>query len=162
MPATPDDLFARLAALGIETTTHRHAPVFTVEDSKARRGDLPGGHCKTLFLKDKKGVLWLVVMGEDRHIPMKDLRRRIGAATLSFAKPDLLIGVLGVEPGSVTPFALVNDPGQRVNVVLDRAMMERDLLNYHPLTNRATTAITPADLLTFIRAAGHEPAVVAL
>ena len=159
---TPDDLFARLAALGIETTTHRHAPVFTVDDSKARRGDLPGGHCKTLFLKDKKGVLWLVVMGEDRHIPMKDLRRRIGAATLSFARPDLLMEVLGVEPGAVTPFALANDTAQRVTVVLDRAMMERDLLNYHPLTNRATTAIAPADLLTFIRWAGHEPAVVAL
>ncbi len=159
---TPDDLFARLAALGVKTTTHRHAPVFTVEDSKALRGDLPGAHCKTLFLKDKKRVLWLVVMLEDRHIPMKDLRRRIGSATLSFGKPDLLMEVLGVEPGSVTPFALVNDTGQRVNVVLDGAMMERDLLNYHPLTNRATTAITPGDLLTFIRAAGHEPAVVAL
>ncbi len=159
---TPDDLFACLAALGVKTTTHRHAPVFTVEDSKALRGDLPGGHCKTLFLKDKKGVLWLVVMVEDRHIPMKDLRRRIGSATLSFGKPDLLTEVLGVEPGSVTPIALVNDTDRRVNVVLDRAMMDLDLLNYHPLTNAATTAITPADLLTFIRAAGHEPELVEL
>ncbi len=162
MPMTPDDLFARLAALGVKTTTHRHAPVFTVEDSKALRGDLPGGHCKTLFLKDKKGVLWLVVMLEDRHIHMKDLRRRIGSATLSFGKPDLLTEVLGVEPGSVTPFALFNDTDRRVNVVLDRAMMDLDLLNYHPLTNAATTAITPADLLTFIRAAGHEPELVEL
>ena len=162
MPATPDDLFATLARLGIETTTHRHAPVFTVQEAKARRGELPGGHTKNLFLKDKKGVLWLVVALEDRSIHMKELRKRIGAASLSFGRPELLDAVLGVSPGSVTPFALINDPEGRVRVVLDAAMMERDPLNFHPLSNDATTAIGADDLLAFVRATGHEPAIVDL
>jgi len=151
-----------LGGLGIATRTHRHAPVFTVDESKALRGELPGGHCKNLFLKDKKGALWLLVCLEDRDIDMKTLRHRIGASHLSFGKPDLLMAVLGVSPGSVTPFALINDREARVNVVLDAAMMEADLLNYHPLTNGMTTAISPPDLLTFIRACGHQPALVGL
>jgi Ala-tRNA(Pro) deacylase len=162
MPATPDDLFARLDDLGIETATRHHPPVFTVEESKRLRGDLVGSHCKNLLLKDKKGVVWLVVTLEDRDIDMKDLRRRIGSSHLSFGKADLLLDVLGVEPGSVTPFALINDTAQRVRVVLDRAMMAGEYLNYHPLTNTATTRITPADLLTFVRACGHEPQIADL
>jgi Ala-tRNA(Pro) deacylase len=123
---------------------------------------MPGGHCKSLFLKDKMGQLWLVVALEDRAIDMKDLRRRIGAAPLSFGKPELLADALGVEPGAVTPFALVNDPEHRVNVVLDAEMMTHDPLNYHPLTNTATTAIAAADLLAFIADCGHEARVVDL
>lgn len=151
-----------LSGLGIATRTHEHAPVFTVEESKALRGELPGGHCKNLFLKDKKGALWLLVCLEDRDIDMKDLRHRIGSSHLSFGKPDLLMDVLGVSPGSVTPFALINDRQAQVNVVLDEAMMEAEVLNYHPLTNGMTTAISPSDLLIFIRACGHEPALVGL
>ncbi len=161
-PATTDDLLAMLDGLGIETRTHTHAPVFTVEESKALRGELPGGHCKNLFLKDKKSALWLVVCSEDRDIDMKDLRHRIGSSHLSFGKPDLLMEVLGVTPGSVTPFALINDPETRVNVVLDQEMMTADILNYHPLTNGMTTAIAPDDLTAFIRACGHQPALVKL
>ena len=162
MPATPEALHRRLNDLGIRSTTVEHPPVFTVEDSKRLRGELPGGHCKSLFLKDKKGTLWLVVALEDRPIDLKDLRRRIGAQNLSFGKPELLMDVLGVEPGSVTPFALINDRKRRVNVVLDRAMMAMDLLNYHPLTNRATTTIAATDLLLFVRACGHEPRMIEL
>ncbi len=161
-PATTDDLLAMLDGLGIATQTHSHAPVFTVEESKALRGELPGGHCKNLFLKDKKGALWLVVCSEDRRIDMKNLRHLIGAGHLSFGKPDLLMRVLGVTPGSVTPFALINDGQVRVNVVLDEEMMTADLLNYHPLTNGMTTAIRPADLLAFIGACGHAPELVRL
>lgn len=131
--------------------------MFTVAESKRLRGELPGGHCKSLFLKDKKDRLWLVVALEDREIDLKDLRKRIGAANLSFGKPEQLGQVLGIEPGAVTPFAVINDTKGAVTVVLDRAMMGRDLLNYHPLVNTATTAIAPSDLLAFLSATGHEP-----
>jgi len=160
MAKTRDDLFARFTELGIETTTHRHPPLFTVEDSKRLRGDLPGGHCKSLFLKDKKGQLFLVVALEDRSVDLKRLRKAIGAATLSFGKPELMMEVLGIAPGSVTPFALINDGEARVRVVLDQAMLDHDPLNYHPLTNGMTTAISPADLLAFIAATGRRAQVV--
>jgi len=157
MPATEDDLFQRFADLGIETTTVRHPPVYTVEEAKALRGDLAGGHIKNLFLKDKKGALWLVVVLEDRAIDLKALRHAIGAAQLSFGKPDLLMDVLGIEPGAVTPLSLINDTDGRVIPILDAALMDYDVVNCHPLTNAATTAIAPQDLLRFIRACGHEP-----
>ncbi len=161
MAATPEDLFARLDALGIRVTTHRHPPLFTVDEAKALRGDLPGGHCKCLFLKDKKGALWLVVTLEDRRVDLKTLECRVGAGgRFSFGRPDLLREALGVEPGAVTPFALMNDAAGRVGVVLDREMLEFELLNYHPLVNDATTAIAPRDLLAFIAACGHQPVVV--
>lgn len=162
MTASRDDLFRRLADLGIETRTIEHPPVYTVEEAKVHRGELTGGHCKNLFLKDKKGQLWLVVTLEDRAIDMKALRHRIGASHLSFGKPELLREVLGIEPGSVTPFAVINDEESRVNVVLDAEMMEMRPLNYHPLENTATTSIAPEDLKRFLEASGHPPAVVAL
>jgi len=162
MPATPENLFARLDELGIETATHHHAAVFTVEDARARRGALPGGHCKSLFLKDKKAALWLVVALEDTAIDLKVLSKTIGSARLSFARPELLAAVLGVEPGSVTPFALINETASGVNVVLEKAMLARAELNYHPLTNTATTRIRAADLPRFVRACGFEPLILAL
>ena len=160
MPATEQDLLDRLAALGIECTTHHHPPLWTVEESKRLRGNLPGGHCKSLFLKDKKGALFLVVTLEDRDVDLKRLRRHIGAAQLSFGRPDLLMDVLGVIPGAVTPFGLINDRETQVCAVLDGAMLAQEPLNYHPLTNEATTAIAPDSLLTFIRACGHEPRIL--
>jgi Ala-tRNA(Pro) deacylase len=162
MPATEADLMARLDALGIRTETVRHPPVFTVAEAKALRGALPGGHCKSLFLKDKRGQLVLLVCLEDRALDLKRLDRRLGTARFSFGSPELLREVLGVEPGSVTPFGLINDLGRRVRVVLDRRMLEQDPLNYHPLRNDATTRIRPADLICFIEACGHAPEVVDL
>lgn len=162
MPKTRDQLFEHLDNLGIETATIEHAAVYTVDESKAERGELEGGHCKNLFLKDKKGDIWLVVCLEDRAIDMKALRHKIGSNHLSFGKPDLLMEILGIEPGSVTPFALINDADCRVNVVLDAEMMAHSALHYHPLVNNATTSIGPEDLLAFIRSCGHEPAVVTL
>ena len=158
--ASEQDLFDRLAALSIETTTHRHPAVFTVEESRLLRGRLPGAHCKSLFLKDKKDQLWLLVALEDREVDLKVVQKNIGAARLSFGKPELLAEVLGVVPGSVTPFALINDTGQRVRVVLDKEMLDQELLNYHPLTNEATTAITAQDLVRFIRSCGHDPLIL--
>ena len=161
MPATPEDLFRRLDDLGIPYTNHTHPPVFTVEESRALRGDLPGGHCKNLFLRDKKRNLWLVVADEALKVDLKALRGPLGSSgTLSFGQPDLLMEVLGVIPGAVTPFALINDTGHRVSVILDAAMLKDDVLNYHPLDNAQTTAIRPADLVAFIRAGGHEPRIL--
>ncbi len=162
MPASEADLFDRLAELGVAVETVRHPPLFTVAESKALRGELAGAHSKNLFLKDKKGAYWLVVALEDRPIDLKVLRGRIGAAHLSFASAERLRDVLGVEPGSVTPFALINDTERQVTVVLDAEMMQAGVLNFHPLANTATTAISPDGLLTFIRSCGHEPRVVAL
>lgn len=162
MPATPDELAARLRSLGIATTTIEHPPLFTVEESRALRGEIPGAHCKSLFLKDHKGALWLVVALEDGAIDLKALPRMIGSGRLSFGNADLMMEVLGVTPGSVTPFAVINDHARRVTVVLDAGMMARDRLNYHPLVNTATTTIASADLAAFIRDCGHEPRIVGL
>jgi Ala-tRNA(Pro) deacylase len=160
--ASRDDLERRLAELGIATSSVEHPPVFTVEDARALRGEIAGGHCKNLFLKDKKGQVWLVVCLEETDVDLKLLPAKIGSARLSFGRPELLRQLLGVEPGSVTPFALINDTGQRVNVVLEAAMMRHATLNYHPLVNSATMSIAASDLTTFIRACGHEPRVVEL
>ena len=162
MPASRDDLMARLAELGIATETRDHAPVYTVEEARALRGQISGGHCKNLFLKDEKGSVWLIVCLEDARIDLKQAPSRIGSRRLSFGKPDLLMELLGVEPGSVTPFGLINDKATRVNVILDEPMMRNDRLNYHPLQNNATTTIAARDLLTFIRSCGHEPRVVSV
>jgi Ala-tRNA(Pro) deacylase len=150
------ELFEFFQELGIDTTTHRHEALHTVEQSQELRGDLPGGHCKSLFLKDKKAQLWLVVALEDSEVNLKKLHKQIGAARLSFGNSDLMWQVLGVRPGSVTPFALINDQQKQVNIVLDQAMLAHDLLNYHPLHNEATTAIATTDLRRFIKATGHQ------
>src|SRR5215469_6922966 len=162
MPLTPDELLARFAALGIAQRTYEHPAVFTVEEAKALRGKLPGGHCKSLFLKDKKGGLWLAVMLEERRVDMKALADRLGAPRFSFGSAELLQEVLGVTPGSVTPFALINDRAQRVEIVLDAEMLRHDPLNYHPLVNTRTTAVSPSNLLKFIRDCGHRPHVLSL
>ena len=161
-PLTPDQLFARLDALGIAHKTYTHPPVFTVAEAVALRGQLPGGHCKSLFLKDKKGGLWLVVALEERRVDLKRVADALGAPRFSFGNADLLYDVLGIRPGSVTPFALVNDCDHRVTVVLDKEMLAHGPLNYHPLENDRTTAIFAADLLRFIAACGHNPRILDL
>jgi Ala-tRNA(Pro) deacylase len=162
MPATRDDLFARFDSLAIKVRTKEHPPVFTVEDARALRGEIPGGHCKNLFLKDEKGAIYLIVCLEDARIDLKAAPARIGSRRLTFGKPDLLLEVLGVEPGSVTPFGLINDTSQRTNVILEQKMMDEQFVSYHPLRNDATTTLTPADLLSFICSCGHAPRIMAL
>ena len=161
-PTTPEQLLARLAELGIACRTVSHPPVFTVEEAKALRGELPGGHVKNLFLRDKKGAMWLVVAEEDRRIDLKALAARIGAGKVSFASADRLMAHLGVVPGAVTPFGLINDRGLEVRVVIDAGLLAHDPVNVHPLTNDRTTAIAPRDLLRFIEACGHEAQVMDL
>ena len=163
MPMTSGELFERLAALGIETKTYRHPPLNTVAESQTLRGDLPGGHVKNLFLRDKKRRIWLVTVLEDREVDLKALRRRLGAqGTLSFGRAELLAEVLGVAPGAVTPFGVVNDTEARASVVIDRAVLARDPVNCHPLVNYMTTAIAPDDLLRFLEACGHPPQIIDL
>ncbi len=160
MQTSPELLFKRLHELGIDFKIHKHPPAFTVEQAKTHCSHLPGGHCKNLFLKDKKGDLWLVVTLDEQNVDMKSLRKLIGSSHLSFGKHELLNEVLGVEPGSVTPFALINDQYKQVKVILDKNMMEKNLLNYHPLTNNMTVTITPTDLITFIHNTGHNPSLI--
>ncbi|MGA7864267.1 MAG: prolyl-tRNA synthetase associated domain-containing protein [Stellaceae bacterium] len=159
---TPEELFARFDELGIAHRTFSHPPVSTVAEASALRGTLPGAHCKSLFLKDKEGGFWLAVMLEERRIHLKKLAARLLAPRFSFGGAADLHRLLGVRPGSVTPFALLNDVRHLVTPVLDAAMLEYDPLNYHPLENDRTTAISAADLLRLIAASGHVPRIVDL
>ena len=162
VPATRVDLMQRLIDLGIHTTTVEHAAVFTVAESTELERDLPGGHTKNLFLKDAKGRLFLVVAEAVTPVDLKNLHKLLGCQRFSFGKPELLMEVLGVTPGSVTAFAVMNDLDARVTVVVDAALMRYDVVNCHPLINSATTAIPMLDLMRFFRATGHEPLVLQL
>jgi len=163
MPASPDELFTYLDSLGIAHKTISHRPVFTVEESRALRGKIPGAHTKNLFLRDKKGTPFLVVALEDAAIELRSLHRLLGASgRFSFGSADLMRELIGVEPGSVTPFAAINDKGLRVTVVLDAAMMAHPVLNFHPLMNTGTTTISREGLIKFLEATGHRPRIEAL
>src|SRR4029077_4152940 len=135
MPATPDDLFAFLDRLGITHATVTHPPLFTVEQSQALRGTIPGGHTKNLFLKDKKDAVFLVVAPEEGHVDLKTLHHKLGAGRFSFGSADLMLELLGVSPGAVTAFGVINDTKCRVNVVLHAGLMENAIINCPPLVN---------------------------
>ena len=159
-PATQQELFARLDSLGLAHKTQSHVPVFTVEEARKLRPSQLGGHCKNLFLKDRKDRLYLVVAEAERSLDLDALARALGAARLSFGKPELLMSALGVTPGAVTPLALINDRGRKIRVIIDRDFLAHDIVNAHPLNNAQTTAMRPQDLLAFIRACGHEPEIL--
>ena len=156
---TPDDLFRYLDSLGIEHSTIEHPPIFTVEDGRAWHDRIPGLHCKNLFLKDRDGRFWLVIMPGDKRAMLGLLEKRLGSARLSFGKPDRLMDLLGVTPGSVTPFALMNDTAKAITVVVDEDLLASEWVNFHPLHNAASTTLRARDLMTFIRSLGHEPIV---
>jgi Ala-tRNA(Pro) deacylase len=162
MAATPADLFALFDRLAIEHSTVEHPPFFTVEEGRAWHDKIPGLHCKNLFIKDRKGGIWLVVMPADKRADLAWLEKALGAPRFSFGRPDLLQEVLALTPGSVTPFGLINDTQRRVSVVLDQEMLDSEWLNFHPLHNAASTTLRSADLLRFIRALGCEPTIVRL
>jgi Ala-tRNA(Pro) deacylase len=162
-PATPEQLLARLEALGVQATTHRHPPVFTVEEAQALKGDLPGAHTKNLFLRDKKGVMWLLVALFDRKIDLLSLSKVLGVSgRLSFGSADRMIRFLGVTPGAVTPFAIVNDHGGAVSVAVDEGLRDQEIWNAHPLDNAMTTAVRGEDMVRFLEAEGHPPVWVGL
>ena len=158
--ATPNQLFAELDRIAIAHATITHPPVFTVDEAKVLRGTIEGSHTKNLFLTNKQGRLFLAVTLEDVSVDLKALGPLIGAGRLSFGAPELLRRHLGVEPGSVTPFALINDPTHHVTPVFDQAMLDRERLNFHPLVNTATTGIATRDLLKFAAAQGHSPLIL--
>jgi Ala-tRNA(Pro) deacylase len=159
MSATPEQLFAFLEDLGIAYETVSHPPLFTVEEGREYWHKIPGLHCKNLFLKDKKDRIWLVVMPGDKRADLNRLEKRIGAARVSFGKPELLQEVLGLTPGSVTPFALMNDAQKRVTLILDGDLLKSERVNFHPLHNAASTTLRSLDLLKFVRALGYEPLI---
>lgn len=156
-PLSPAEFLARLESLDIVHTTVEHEPVFTVEESRRMRGNLEGAHVKNLFLRNKKGVMWLVTCLEDRPVDLKWLAETLGAGRFSFASPQRLMTYLGVVPGAVTTFAAINDTTGAVRVALDRALVDAERINLHPLTNAMTTTIASADLLRFLEAIGHPP-----
>src|SRR5215472_1733277 len=157
---TQEDLFALLAELGIAHRTVEHPAVFRVGEGEAVKSALPGGHTKNLFLQDSKGQLWLISALQDTRIDLKALPKAIGAARLSFGSPGAMATALGVTPGSVTAFALINDADHAVRFVLDQALADADPVNFHPLVNTATTAVSQADFRRFLSALGVEPLIV--
>ncbi len=161
MPASRAELFAFLDAHGVDHRTLEHPPVFRVGEGREIKARLPGGHTKNLFLKDAKGRLWLVSALQDAAIDLMALPAAIGSARLSFGSPERLEAALGVTPGSVTAFALLNDPERRVTFVADAALLEADPVNFHPLANDATTAVSREGFRRFLRALGREPISVA-
>lgn len=161
-PHGKDSILDYLKNLGVETKTYEHPPIFTVADGEEHWRGIPGTHCKNLFLKDAKGQMWLVSCPINRKVDLKALPDKIGSARISFGSSDRLRATLFIEPGSVTPFALANDRERKVVCVLDKAMMQDELLAFHPLINTATTTIAPDGLLAFLKATGHAPKLVTL
>ena len=163
MPASPEDLIAYLTSLGVASETVEHPPLHTVEESQTLRGQIPGGHSKNLFVKDKKSRLFLLTLGEETQIDLKRVHEKVGASgRVSFGSGELLEEVWGVKPGAVTPFGAINDKAGRVTVVLDADLMAHARVNFHPLVNTRTTGLAPEGLLAFLRATGHAPLIVRL
>jgi Ala-tRNA(Pro) deacylase len=160
MPATRTELFERLDRLGIHHSTTHHKRIFTVEEGQAVKAEMPGGHTKNLFLKDKRGQLILVSALSESVIPVNRLHKHLDCGRLSFGREALLFDALGVKGGSVTAFALINDPDAKVRFVLDAALLKHDSVNFHPLSNDATTNISAVDLLRFARNTRHEPIIL--
>ncbi len=160
-PATRTDLLARLESLGVGQETVDHPAFFTVEDGRAYKASMPGGHSKNLFLKDKKGELTLAVAHADTRVDLVGLGKAIGAkGRLSFGKPELMTQTLGVIPGAVTPFALINPTAKSLaRVVLDEALMAATPVWFHPLENTASTAVSPDGLVKFLQSCGFEPEI---
>ena len=163
MPATPDELFALLERLSIATTTAEHEAVFTVEESEEVTRSIPGGHTKNLFVKDRKNNYYLIIAEQIARLDMNRLHPVIGArGRLSFGKPEPMMEMLGVEPGSVTAFSVMNDEDKQVRVVIDEPLLAHELINCHPLTNTMTTTISKDDLLRFLEETGHPPSILKL
>ena len=162
LPTSQEDLMAGFTALDIAYELHHHEAVFTVAESEKLDSEIPGTHCRNLFLRDKKKKNYLLVLQNSTDVDMKKLPSVSGANRVSFGSADRLWQYLGVRPGSVCPFSIVNDTDHQVKILLDKSMMETDIVNYHPLINTMTVSVTPADLLKFIESTGHEAHIVDL
>jgi Ala-tRNA(Pro) deacylase len=162
LPTTPAALFARLDSLGISYKVYEHAPVFTVAESEDVTAHIPGLHCRNLFVRDKAEKMFLITVGNDTRIDLKKLQVLLGCGRLSFGSPERLWRHLGVRPGSVCPFAIINDRDMSVTAILDKAMMDAEIVNYHPMENHMTIGLTPAGLIKFIESCGHKPHIIDL
>lgn len=162
LPTAPETLMERLTAAAISFSRHEHPPLRTVEDSKAFRGEMEGTHVKNLYLRDRKKRNFLVVAQEDRDIDLKTLPDKIGSDRLSFGSADRLFEFLGVRPGAVSPFTLINDPEHHVTVALDASLLEAETLFFHPLVNDLTLGVTAEGLRSFLAMSGHDPLVISL
>jgi Ala-tRNA(Pro) deacylase len=157
---TPEKLLEALNDLGLKTSTLSHEAVFRVGEGDDIKSQLPGAHTKNLFLKDDKGQLWLISAEQTTQINLKALPKIIGSGRLSFGSEERLHAALGVRPGSVTALGLINDPHHRVKFILDKALADADIVNFHPLTNTATTSLRQADFRTFIASLGRDLVVI--
>ncbi len=157
---TPEKLLLALADLGLKTSTLYHEAVFRVGEGDDIKSQLPGAHTKNLFLKDDKGQLWLISAEQSTTINLKTLPKTIGSGRLSFGSEERLYNALGVRPGSVTALGLINDPERKVRFLLDKALADADIVNFHPLTNTATTALPQADFRAFIASLGRELKII--
>lgn len=155
-----DTLLAWMVERGIDQTTHDHPAVFTVDEGHEIKAAMPGAHTKNLFLKDKKGRLWLISARQDTVIDLKAAPRTIGSDRVSFGNETLMVETLGVRPGSVTALGLINDVDRRVTFIIDKRLWDADIVNFHPLTNTATTALTQAAFRRFLSEIGREPLVI--
>lgn len=162
LPTTPEQLFEVLKTLNIAYKLHNHAPVFTVEESSEINADIPGTHCRNLYVRDKKKRNFLIVAANETEVDLKAVSARAGAGRFSFGSADRLWQFLGIRPGSVCPFTVINDVEHHVTVILGEFMMTQELVNYHPLDNAMTIGISPADLLKFLDHTGHEPLILKL
>ncbi|MDB5491935.1 MAG: putative DNA-binding protein [Micavibrio sp.] len=162
MPTAPETLLARLDSQGIPYTLHHHNAFFTVAEGLEIERTMEGVHCRNLFLRDKKGAMFLVSAANETLIDLKKLSGLLGCGRLSFGSPERLWTYLGVRPGSVCPYAIINDRGGVVTQILDAYMMKGELVNFHPLLNTMTIGVTPNDLVKFIRSTGREPRIVDL
>ncbi len=162
LPTSPDALFKILQSIDIQYELHHHDAVFTVEESAAIDRDIPGVHCRNLYLRDKKKKNFLIVAANATNVDLKTLSEKLGCGRLSFGSADRLWQYLGIRPGSVCPFTVINDPDHQVQIVLDAHMMKGDIVNYHPLDNTMTVGISPDDLLKFLVHTGHSPIILDL
>ena len=160
MPVTRQQLFDYLNRLGIRHKTFEHPPIFTVNEGTDIKASLPGGHTKNLFLKDKAGRFFLICALGETPIRINKLHPILGCKRLSFGKPEPLLDLLGMTAGSVTLFSVLNDKDNQVTLILDKALLNHDIVNFHPLLNDATTAISSADMITFAKATGHDPIIL--
>jgi Ala-tRNA(Pro) deacylase len=162
IPTSPDDLLNILQEIGVAYQIYTHPPIFTVQEGIHLKEKIPGLHCRNLFLKDKKDQMFLVVVANDTSVDLKKLHEMLGCGRLSFGSAERLFQTLGIYPGSVCPFTVINDKDYKVQVILDAHMMQADLVCYHPLDNGMTISLTPADLLKFFEYTGHSPKILEL
>ena len=147
---TPKELIKLLDVKGYDYDFHEHSALFTVEDSNKLRGEIKGLHSKNLFLKNKKNKFYLFSCDEFTNINLKTISKSLDLGNVSFAKTEYLIDLLGISPGSVTPFALLNNPENNIDFYLEDKLYESEYINFHPLTNTATVTIKSQDFVEFM------------